>query len=769
MWQDGKIASPSDVRPEKDDPQWYLAWARWIYARYCNNYTLICPGGFIPSMSHGRSLQELRAYGRGQQSVEKYKSRVDAAKIMGEDGKKLGLMNISWDPNQVYRKFREIIIDRALSVEHEPNVVAIDKPSIRKKELAVANDRLAAMPQSKEFFSQVGMLPDGVNEDIMGMRPTDVDVLNQLGGYQVMAEIAIREAVQASLQFSNYSPEIKRQLLEDHVDAAIVATKVVHDAATGRQIVEYVDIAGLIIPNSQYDDCHDIDYVGIIKPKSISALRQGGGLSEEQLFTIAKLYRNTGPNARMDANFGNTTYTPRGMYGAKYNGTDYDQMQVQVMEISYVALDVERHVVGYHRCGNFICDQVGRNSKLSQKQIEKGKSIEDNIIQYVYTAEWIVGSDIVYNFRVDDVVTRTGTPGSMRAVLPVQVHRSNQPSITSACIGAIDDLQLAIYKKRLAITKLPPLPNLAVDMSIMEDAISLGPYKLTQLDLADIYAASGYYFYKSKSEFAGSNEASNRPPLMPIGDNMSNMLQVLQGEIVSAIDTLRLISGVNEMSDGTGNPKDVLNGVAAGFEQASNRSMSGVYTAMTVHFKLVARGLALRYQSVATYGQREMHYLPVASSTVRMLQLYPDLALHDFEISVNPAMDNNSRQMLMQALVSNRDQQKIDEDVFLMVMELIQSGQIQRAQYIMSKGVADKGQRDQQNQIQMMKQQSEAQAGQAQATEQAKQATVAMEGEVVAKQIVLKGEQERITQKEAHEQRMVELQLQSGLSGAAAV
>lgn len=764
MWKKGKVPVPGDVRPEAEDPLWYLTWAKYLYGLYCNNYTLICPGGYSPALNGGRSLTELNLYGRGMQSVDKYKKQINRKDFKGVGGKKMGLVNISWDLHQVYRKFREIIIDRLLSVEHEPGIVAIDRPSLRKKELAVASDRLAAMTETKQAYQTLGRKPQGVNEETMGMSPTDVDILNQLGGYQTLAEITLREAVQASLQFSNYAPELKRQLSENLVDVAICATHLKHDRVSGKQMIEYVDPATLLIPVTKDDDCRDMDYAAFLSWRSISSLRQTSDLTEDQLLAIAKKYRQQGNNGAMQVNLDGFDHVDRGQYTPRYNGNSpYDQMQVQVMTYYYTAMDVERYVVGYHKRGNAIFDRVARGSELTKRDEGKGKEVKDNIVQYVYKGEWVVGTEYVFSCGVDDIITREGTPGAMKVQLPLAIHRLNQPSITSACIGAIDDLQLAIYKKRHALTTTPPLPNVALDLAIMEDGLNLGGLNLTAQDLMEIYQVTGFLWYRSKSEFAGTGEGSQRPPISPLGDNTMNALLGLQNEINSAIDNLRTISGVNEMADGTGNPKDVLNGATAALETASNRSISGLYTAMTGHYKSLVRGLALRYQSLSVYGEREMHYLPVGSNIVSQLKLYPDFALIDLDISVKPALDNNSRQMLLQALITNRDQGKVDEHVFLMTMNLIQTGNVERAQFVMAKGVQEKAQRDQANQIEIMKQQSEAQAQQAKATEMAKQATLSLEGEIKAKQIVLAGDEERKTAKELHGYKLEEIRASASL------
>ena len=222
------------------------------------------------------------------------------------------------------------------------------------------------------------------------------------------------------------------------------------------------------------------------------------------------------------------------------------------------------------------------------------------------------------------------------------------------------------------------------------------------------------------------------------------------------------------MADGSGNAKDVLNKVAAGMETGSNRSISSLYTAMVSHYKSMVKLLALRYQALCAYGERDLHYLPVGATMVHQLKLYPEFSLVEMDISVRPGVDSQSRQMLMQALITNRNEQKVDEHIYLMVLKFIQQGNLDRAGYVLAKGVADKAIRDQQQQVEMMKAQSEAQGAASVQAEQATQATYAMEGDIKSKQIVLQAEEARKTQELTHKHKMEELQFQAGLAAMSA-
>lgn len=750
LWEEKKIKSPSGFRPvgmPEEDMQYFLNWAYFVYAQYCNNYTLVIPGGYIPSVSTA-SLEELRLYGRGKQPVQKYRDQIDVSNVTGPDNKKVGVVNISWRTTQVYQKMREIIIDRLLSVEYEPGVVAVDKPSLRKKQLAYARDLVAVDPRTKQALQAIGKTPTNVDESVLNMDKTDIEVLNQLGGYKTVAEMAFQEASLACLQLSDYDPVIRRQMLEDLVDAGHMAAAIRYDAPSGIQQVEYVDLKGLIVPRSEYDDCRDMHFGGYLKTRSIAWLRQYTNLTEDQLKEVAVKYNNTGMNGAFGVDMNGFSSYGRSNYDQNFSGfKPYDQFQTQVMTLYFFGSEVERYVMGQRPEGNMIFTKVSEDSALLRSDRQRDKTLHDNIVQYVYKVNWIVGTNMIFDYGVNDVVPRDGSPGDMRAKLPIVVYRTNKGSITDACIGAIDDLQLALFRRRHVLAKMPTPPNVMVDTALIQDSLQLGNLNLSAQDVGELYSALGYYYYASRSEYGLPGEASNRPPISPMPDTTSGFLTTLGGEIINSIQMLREISGVNELVDGTGNAKDVLNKVAAGYEAASNRSISGLYTAQESVYKMLVKLIVKGYQCLLAYKDIELTYLPVNFDVVRVVNLYKDYGVHEMDVTVVPGVDGTSRQLLYQALTSNRDSQRIDEATYFQVVTMIQQGAIRRAQFVMAKAVAEQEARKQQHEISVIREQSAAQAEQAKQTEAAKRETLKLESQLKIEQIIAQGEQARETER----------------------
>lgn len=743
----GKIETPSSIFPE--DTALYseqmLLWARYIYGLYSSGQTVIGPNGFYGNNT--RPLNLLRAYARGLQPIEKYRETLDFQYTNG--GAKWGtgsgadnaksLLNISWDNVRIYSAFRERIIDRIMGVKYTPSVTAIDSLAIDKKKQNYLRDKLAADPKAMQFFAQAGMAPTNISQNAEMFSPEDIDTIEKLGGYSLQAEIELTEAVRNAFDLSRFDPVIKRQIVEDLVDGGIGASHVYHDPGTGRQIIEYVDIDRLLFRSSAYADCRDSDFVAFVKDMTIAGIRAESGFDEKTLLEIANTYAGQGGNTA--TKYTNTFQGPaqREVFQQRFrNGGPYDNSRIQVMTFYVVGLDVERYVVGIGARGGRIFDKVKRDSTLNRGNRDAGKEMVDYPVQYVYTAKWIVGTNYVYAVGRDTVTVRDGSPGAMRALLPVSIYAMNQPSITDSAVAIIDDLQLAILRRRSIMSKMPPPPNIAINISKMEDAIQLGEMNVTLPDLLDIYAIRGYLIYADRGEY-DNGAMSQGSPITNLPDTTMQFMQTIQAEIEMSLNSLRMVTGTNEMSDGSAQAANVLNGVAQNFEASSNRALSMLYTASMSLSQSLCLQIARRYQLVCATGELKFTKLVPGSNLVKQIRLLPEYSVHDYDVTIKPMANDAFKQQVMNSLLQNRQNQLITEADYLVVAQMIDQDQMELAMFYLARAVKNMQTMQAQQQQQAMMAQSQAQAQAGVAMEEAKGQSEMMQSEAKGKLIILQG------------------------------
>ena len=383
----------------------------------------------------------------------------------------------------------------------------------------------------------------------------------------------------------------------------------------------------------------------------------------------------------------------------------------------------------------------------------------------MYRCTWIIGTDIVYDFGRDCTIVREGVNGMKQAKLPILVYGTSQSSLTERVIPVIDDMEIAIKKKRIALAKMPPPPNATLDMSLVEDGVEMGGHKFSMMDILDVYSITGWMFLNSRSEFGLPGEGSNRPPVTPIANSFIEHINMARQEVTDAISLMQQMCGLNQVTDGTGAATDVLNGVASQYEMSTNRALTAEYQADTVMLKRISAMIVKKYQLAVLYGDIEINHIPVRDFTPQVILLDKKLSLHDFDVVVRRAPGNEIIQALIQALQVNRQNQTIAEDGYFTVLNMVLNGDVQKAQFFLSKYVAAQRRAQEQSSLAMVQQQSQSQAEAAQAMEQVKLNTqmATLEGKARIQQMIEEGLDRRLNAEQRHDVNMKTMDAQLNL------
>lgn len=671
-------------------------------------------------MGSHRTIEELRLYGRGMQDVKKYKQILDK-QIRLDDNSNASALNISWQAPFIYPVYRQRIIDRLLEMRYEPSVIAVDEPSIEKKELLYLRDKIAATPAAKSLMEQTGIAPDNVTDNALVMSQEEIDQFKALGGYSLAAEIALTEAVAATVDLCRYFPQVHRQIIDDLLDIGFAHAEIGHNPGDRMQTTKYIDPQHAIVPNSNYDDCRDITWGGYVQKVTLAELRAESGFDEDTMLKIAKAYQPYEGNS----NFGWDGYQGRRDYASGYT---YDRFNAVVLTAYFTACEAESFIAGIHASGSKVFDKVKPSTKLSPVAAEKGFKKVDGMVQNVYKVKWVVGTDFIYSYGVNDVVTRDGVPGDMKADFPIITYRTNQMSLTEACVATIDDLCINTYKKRNIISKMPAAPNIAVNISALEQATNLGNMHLLPQDLLDIYTINGVLFLASDHDFSDFPGQGSQPrPIFEMPNTTLDSLRSIQVDLEMCMNQLRQITGVNEIADGTKVTSNQLASVTDSYNQSSNRALSWLYTANESVQTMIFRQLARRYQAVSASGEMSIKYVPVGADTIQIIKLLPEFALSDFQVIVKPGVDESIKQSLLQSITTYKMNAQISPADEMAVVTMFARGQYRRAQFYLATAVARKAKQDAMMAQQNAAAQAQAQGQAGQMVEQAKAQTKNME------------------------------------------
>lgn len=757
----GEYAQPMATRSEDMDAKFYLDWCKFVYGCYSYGTTQNVNGGY---MRTGRSIAELRAYARGMQDPNKYKAWCDVlVQTVGSTAKSGGfqapteqsIMNISWDVAMVLQPMRDIAMSKLNAPKYEPVVRATDTIADNIRREKYLKDKLATDPRMKALFAQTGVAPDGVNPNYAGMDQTDIDVMQQLGAYLLPVEVLMQDVVSASLDKSNFE-ETNMMLNADSFDLNMMALQVQALPGQGRIGVKYVDPVGVIAPVSAYNDCRDIPYIGKIEHISISQLRQESGLSEKEIYLIAKSYGGYSRNATLRnqmPNFSNIGW--REEFKNQNGYMPYDNFTVCVMDLYFICNVTENYLIGTNN-GVQVFERVGLDVMP-----EDGMEIQSNDVQYVHKCQWVIGSEHVFNYGPDDTIVRIGDDGSKQADLPIKLWVGDGPSIVERCISTIDDIQLATLKIRALFAALPPSPRLFIDYSLLQDSFQMGNVNIDPLTQLKIFAGKGILLGKSKSEFSDPNmQGSNRPPITPLQIGVQEDFNLFSLDIQRNMAMLRQLTGVNEVSDGTAAGQDLLIGTAQMLDAASNNSLKPYLAAGYSLYKRTVTSIAKKYQLLAASGTISMKYWPVGGNTIKTLELKPDIVLYNIDVDARPLPTEQEINIMTQMLIQKQAEGKLTSVDVLIIMEMLNQRDTKKAKVYMAKAIAKNEARLLMEQQAMIQANNEGQAMVARAGEDARASTLAMEGEIKSKGMLLKHQLDLEKMREQSRLRMQEMAVQ---------
>lgn len=731
----GKYVYPLGTRPDEHARhQFFLDVANYVYGMYCSGRGVVAANGATRFTDAGglRTIPELRAYARGMQPTGKYRKLIDFKVKNGSltnpitgapyENKSGSVMNISWDTSMFFPKFRRVAISKLLDARLEPEVVATDDLSSYRRRLQYFAARIEADPRTKAMVKQAGLATE--NPSVADFSVEDIDILHSLGGFGLAVEAMLRDNCEASLSDSGFDG-IREQLLEDLFDVNMMSVDV--NVRKGGVRVKYVDPANLIVPVSQHKDYRDAAFCGYWEEMTLSEVAASGGpsIGSPDFQEVVSQYRDWASNARIYKAGAVSNGGQRLDFMASSAVRHLPNMSTVVVTLYVRACDIYRFVDGYHKRGTKLFTPVSPDSKLSGRHMSEGNFMSDVPIDTIYRMKWIPGTSVMWDCGFDKGVVRVSDGEYQTGALPMVVWGGDSPSITACCISAIDDAQLAIYKRRMLINNLPPGPRLAVDMALVQESISIAGEQYTMKDILGTFASKGVLLYSSTPEWSAmGQDAANRNPLLPVPLSIAEDLQLFRSEVEDALGMIRQFTGMNEVVDGTANPSDMLIGVMRGMEAASNNALKPLFYAQKSMYERMVTVLAKKWQSMVLYGGAPIKSLPIGVGNADLFSLLNDMVLLDFRVVGKLVPNEEDIATMTQLLVGKSQMGEIDEATLFAVLNLLRQRDVAKAQFLLSKAVAATKREAARQQQEAILAQGQMNKEAAVATEEAKRQTV---------------------------------------------
>jgi hypothetical protein len=474
------------------------------------------------------------------------------------------------------------------------------------------------------------------------------------------------------------------------------------------------------------------------------------GLSEDEILNIVKMYNGAAGNGYYGGSiydgYQSSMYQRSAGAGDNYYNAPYDNLQVDVLDFCFIGNEVEKYVMGFRSDGTEIFDQVKSSSKLTPKDEKKGKRFYQNEVQYVYCCKWVVGTKYVFDCGKEYGIVRYNQKGIKDTRLPYIIYSDRTPSIVERCIPHIDDIQLAVLKKRNTLAKMAPGPRIILDKSLLRSTVDIGGKSYNMMELIELFPKTGVLVIESQGEYEDTEmKGSNRKPIDYVTTGITEDIGILANEVAAGIDLIRGVTGLNEVADGSVQNADMLVGVVENLGAASNNALKPTMRTYLMLQLNAMKYVVNKWQVSLIQGDVSFEYLPINSNVTKMVQYSGGVYSRDLGIYVVPMPSETDRQLLLQDILSKRQMMNITEADYVVLYNMIKMGEFKKAQLYMVKAVEQEQKRKQMEAMQNLQAQSQAQAQAALAVEQEKQKSLQLEYQLKMQLAIVEEEAKRKT------------------------
>lgn len=658
---DNKYTFPSDnIDPAlKKKSEYSLKWAKAAYALHQRD-----EGGARSTRNSEIAL--LRLYAQGRQPVEKY---LDILCPKDKHQKRKSYMDLSTDPISIIPKFRSIVIGKFMQMHHDIEANAIDEKSGNERRSLRYDLWAKAQLQAKlePFQSLINAGVDPMEaKQIIPKTIEELDMLESVGSFKLRWETGMEKLLKDSFYISDWE-DIKYKLYEDIFDLATVATRDYTDRATGKAMTRYVDQEQIVRRYSRDRKYRNIDYAGEIQKLSANQIRTAAGESLPE-DVIEQIITENNQRTNYDFSYDNGS---EGFYEKHGNTT------VAVLDLTWKTNDTIKQEKIKAKNGDTYFNNVGYNfeKRNDNQEILEGK------MQMVYSCKWIVGTDYVYDYGVEEDIIRP-TPKTVK--LPFNIYRVSDKSMLEMVIPNEDNLNLAWMRFQNGIAKSAP-PGVAVDISALKN-VTDGKNKLKPLDVLQIRRETGDLLFSATTHHNQVINPNAGRPIFDIPGGAGSYLEEQMNIINFNINMVRDITGINEMMDATAPPPNTLVGTAEIAQQGTNNTLHTLYSAYKSIYEGTASNLSYRIQNIIRHKDYKPYERVIGTALLNVFRKGSPIAAASFGIKIQLKAQDKEKQELMMYAKDAFAQRILKYSDLMFLQREVQHGSIKYARmYIMWK------------------------------------------------------------------------------------
>lgn len=618
------IAFPDhNIDPRKKDKEWMLQYAKAIW----NNWNTSMPVGSIFRAKAAR-YAEIDDYAMGRQSVDKYKKR-----LLADSEQDDSWMKIDWTPRTDLMVLRNIAVAKLQKGGYNFIATPVNMSA------ADAEDSYYADIKAKIMMRDAIMQKDPksplLDSPLLKKLPGEPNDLEELEmEIQFSPKLVRSKDIEESLSlvcsendFENYLDLVSESL----VDKGVGILKEYLDENNKVAISDVKpDIFGCSFTTK--NDFSDITWAFEIEQVKLSNL--ASKFSADDLEDLKnKLHGVNGNPSAMGTN----TIANNG----------YDIFKADVLNVKFLSwnrrvTEERKDASGNLRIGKTDPKNAGKSDKYTSKSIE-----------VIYEAKWIIGTEFIYDYKLADNMPRTVNIKGMSKtklgyyIIAASFNKMRAAGLTEQMIPIADDLNEATYKLRNFRNRMVP-NGFDIDLAAIESvALGKGGQKMTPKDVIDMFFETGILISRRSGVTMDSNV--NYKAINAITNNMADQIVALAGDIQASKQTLRDITGLNELTDGSTPDAKTLTTIANLANESTNNALYFLINSRRKLTQALAKGIVQRLQIAIKKGP----YDGFDKTAGKWVTIPKSIADYDYDIMIEDRPGEEQKQIIYQLMTDD--------------------------------------------------------------------------------------------------------------------
>jgi hypothetical protein len=696
----------NDIDPAKKDAKWCMEYAKAAYYDFSFAY----PKGIFAN--NGGDYQKNKLYALGKQPNTQYK------KWLGVDSATNNTwLSNDWSIRAVVSTLRDKSISRLMKEDY--GIVCTPIDILAKTEVSEYYSDMKAKLAVRQLMIQQN--PELASHPLIMMQsgePLDVEELEMRIelGEQFNRSKDAEMAIELGLYENDYT-SCRRAIYEDLFDCGVAGFK---DwlGEDNKPKFRRVNPENVVISYSKDGTFSDLVHAGeqidvpLVELATVKDKEGNLVFTEKELEDFA---------STIVGKFNNPTILGRSNGYLK----PYDKFKCKVLDIEFFTYNTYSY--------NDATDEYG-NSDFRKAANGRGKSspkYKRKKIQYVYKCKWVVGTDKCYDWgmcydqkrSVDDKKkAKTKLSYHFRAY---NYYEMKAQSFMDRLIPYLDEYQLTIMKVQNFKNRAVP-SGFWIDLDGLENiALTKGGASMQPKEILQMFFDTGILMGRSK-------DAQNNPmyqsakPIIPIENSLFQELVGYFQDLQRIIGEMERIVGYNDATLGQANPKTLV----PGYEMAQQSTSDALYPLAWAEESLslsLAEAVMCRTQQGLRKGGISGYAPALNTNTLRFIDVNPELSLRDYGIVLQKRTTDDQKMWLLQQMQADIQNGFLDTSDAVM---LVNTKSAKEAQMIWAYRVRKGKERAQQYELQKLQMQSQGNAEVAAASEQAKQQTIMLQGQI---------------------------------------